>query len=89
MNLTETMKGVCISCEGRENSVAVGLKGSGRGIIVGIATLAHSASEHLGIPLEAIALAVLELQEIGSLGESVTIDLNRLPPDLAEKLKQS
>lgn len=89
MTMKEPMKDVCISCEGREDGIKVGFKGTGLGIIVGIAVLAKCANEKIGIPLETIARAVLESQEIGSLEESVTFDLSRLPPDLTEALRES
>lgn len=87
-SLGECLRGVRLSIEGGEKGIVVGIAGNILGIIAGISLLANQASTHSGIPLETIANGIIASPELMR-GKTVTaIDLNKLPPDMAEKLRK-
>lgn len=86
--LEECLRGVKLSIEGGEERNEVGIAGNIFGIIAGISLIANQASTHLGIPLETIASGIIASPELMK-GKTVTaLDLNKLPPDMTEKLRK-
>lgn len=86
--LEECLRGVSLSIEGGEKDIEVGIAGNIWGIVVGISLIANQASTHLGIPLETIASGIIASPELMR-GQTVTaVDLNKLPPDMSEKLRK-
>lgn len=86
--LEECLRGVRLSVEGGEKDIEVCVAGNIFGIVAGISLIANQASTHLGIPLETIASGIIASPELMR-GKTVTaVDLNKLPPDMSEKLRK-
>lgn len=87
--LEECMKGVKLCIEGREEEIRLEINGTKFGQIVGLGILAYQLSKTRGIPLEDLAAAIIASPVLME-GRPVTaVDLSKLPPDMADRLRES